>query len=231
MYIYIARTGHAQIHRRRQSRRIHWRYYIRIYIYICTVRSVGRATADGIVITICPPTRAGIRDSGSFSSLQAKLCVFLEPLYCVRLKPLSTHVDPGQNIMYLLYMDVLYYTVSYVVMRDAHTQRPRALQRFKSYSHSQSQSQSHLREPDRHSTVSGDGEREIARDERLHILHQATIDARAAKTIESSLYLPDITPYMNAQLRWPRIMGRASRGGGRDQNVYPLFPGEGGSLW
>ncbi|QSS56163.1 hypothetical protein I7I53_04307 [Histoplasma capsulatum var. duboisii H88] len=26
-------------------------------------------------------------------------------------------------------------------------------------------------------------------------------------------------------------MGRASRGGGRDQNVYPLFPGEGGSLW
>ncbi|EDN11205.1 hypothetical protein I7I51_03090 [Histoplasma capsulatum] len=144
--------------------------------------------------------------------------------------------DPGQWLIQQLAGETVRVSgttllFSYVVMRDAHTQRPRALQRFKSYSHSQSQSQSHLREPDRHSTVSGDGEREIARDERLHILHQATIDARAAKTIESSLYLPDITPYMNAQLRWPRIMGRASRGGGRDQNVYPLFPGEGGSLW
>ncbi|EGC45504.1 conserved hypothetical protein [Histoplasma capsulatum var. duboisii H88] len=108
--------------------------------------------------------------------------------------------DPGQWLIQQLADETMRVSgttllFNYMTMRNANTQRPRALQRFKSYSHSQSQS--HLREPDRHSTGSGGGKRERERDQRLHLLHQAAIDARAAKTIESSLYLlPDFTPYM-----------------------------------
>ncbi|EEH03397.1 predicted protein [Histoplasma capsulatum G186AR] len=136
-----------------------------LYIYARLDRSaVPLQTGLRLQYALCPPTRAGIRDSGSFSSLQMKLCVFLEPLYSVRLKP-RVHA------------------------------RCKDLRATVTVSHSQSQS--HLREPDRHSTGSGGGERERERDQRLHLLHQAAIDARAAKTIESSLYLlPDFTPYM-----------------------------------